>query len=378
MVPDVLVIGAGHFGSAAALHLARSGLSVVVVDARLSAAGDSASGLGAITLQSRGYDPSLPLALTAVAYYAEFLSELDFDVEYRECGGLALIDSEADLEPRLAAVNLQRERYGIRLEFLDAAATREAEPSIGPEVFGSTFCAQEAHLNPLLLQRGLERACARAGVTTLAGERVVSITRTPAPLPDSAGASPETITFEITTHSGTRISTPVIVNCAGPGLAEVARLAGIDLDIRQGHTHMLATNAAPPTIRHLLSGCLQTVSGNILINSRLLFDPRDAEPGWRSIRSMLRKTLHRMPGLAGLELIRAWSGRRPYPADGQPVIGEVPGVRGFYIATAHAGTTLSPLSGKILAELITSGNTPVSIAPFSPQRLMATPKETAM
>jgi D-amino-acid dehydrogenase len=65
-----------------------------------------------------------------------------------------------------------------------------------------------------------------------------------------------------------------------------------------------------------------------------------------------------------------WAGLRPYPSDGLPVIGPVPGRNGLYGATGHGrmGITLAPVTGKLLAEVILDGARPPELQPFGVER----------
>jgi D-amino-acid dehydrogenase len=61
---------------------------------------------------------------------------------------------------------------------------------------------------------------------------------------------------------------------------------------------------------------------------------------------------------------------RPYPSDGLPVIGPVPGRNGLHAATGHGrmGITLAPVTGKLLAEVILNGARPPELQPFGIER----------
>jgi D-amino-acid dehydrogenase len=65
-----------------------------------------------------------------------------------------------------------------------------------------------------------------------------------------------------------------------------------------------------------------------------------------------------------------WTGLRPYPSDGLPVIGPVPGSERLYAATGHGrmGITLAPPTGELLADVILNGARPPELAPFGVER----------
>jgi D-amino-acid dehydrogenase len=68
--------------------------------------------------------------------------------------------------------------------------------------------------------------------------------------------------------------------------------------------------------------------------------------------------------------VSAWAGLRPMTADGLPVIGELPGSRGLFVAAGHGmlGVTLAPATAALLAPLVLDGNAAPELAPFDPGR----------
>jgi len=67
-----------------------------------------------------------------------------------------------------------------------------------------------------------------------------------------------------------------------------------------------------------------------------------------------------------------WAGLRPYPSDGLPVIGRVPGRDQLFVATGHGrlGITLAPVTGELLADVILDGAEPPELAPFAVDRFL--------
>jgi glycine/D-amino acid oxidase-like deaminating enzyme len=69
-----------------------------------------------------------------------------------------------------------------------------------------------------------------------------------------------------------------------------------------------------------------------------------------------------------LHLVDVRLGSRPMPADGLPVIGPVPGVDGVYVAVMHAGVTLAPVVGRLVAAEIVDGLESEELAGVRPGR----------
>jgi glycine oxidase len=78
-----------------------------------------------------------------------------------------------------------------------------------------------------------------------------------------------------------------------------------------------------------------------------------------------------LPALAAAEPVERWADLRPITADGLPVIGPDPDLDGLHYATGYGrnGILLGPLAGRIVAELISTGESAWDAAPFSARRL---------
>ena len=61
-------------------------------------------------------------------------------------------------------------------------------------------------------------------------------------------------------------------------------------------------------------------------------------------------------------------GHKPIPADGEPVVGALPGVLGAHVAFTHSGATLGLILGEQLAGQVLTGEQPALLAPFTPAR----------
>jgi glycine/D-amino acid oxidase-like deaminating enzyme len=77
-----------------------------------------------------------------------------------------------------------------------------------------------------------------------------------------------------------------------------------------------------------------------------------------------------LPYLRHAEIASAWAALRPGTPDGLPVIGALPGWENVYVAAGHFrnGILLGPITGKLIAQLITEGRTETPLAPFSAAR----------
>ena len=89
--------------------------------------------------------------------------------------------------------------------------------------------------------------------------------------------------------------------------------------------------------------------------------------------SLLAPATGVLPALAGARIESYRLGIRSIPADGFPAVGPVPGFPGFHVVATHSGVTMGPLLGRLTAQEVLDGNQDERLAPYRPDRLIATP-----
>lgn len=104
----------------------------------------------------------------------------------------------------------------------------------------------------------------------------------------------------------------------------------------------------------------------MLIGSTVEFVGFHKEVTLGALRGFLEKTAAMVGGLEERPLGRTWAGLRPHSATARPILGAVRGLEGVILATGHFrdGILLGPITGKLIAELITSGAPSISLDPF--------------
>ena len=117
---------------------------------------------------------------------------------------------------------------------------------------------------------------------------------------------------------------------------------------------------------------VQTADGGLVFGGTREFVEFQDENTFEAIETMCKRVLRFLPGLKDLSVIRFFSGFRPYTPDGLPLLGEVSTLPGFYMAAGHEGDgiAMSPITGKLMAELIAEGKPSYNIDAFSPNRFL--------
>jgi len=352
---DVIVIGAGAVGSSVAFQMAEVGLKVALLDRNFPGAGTSRATQAGIGVYSKKPRANLEMNMKGAELYPRLVARLDRDVELRMDGVLNVVLSQEALEKMRAFVAKQHETPGYKAYLLTGDEAREMEPALSREVMGAAFCPLDGSVNSLLYVEGLARGVIRHGGKVMAWTEVLGIK------PKGEHV------WSVCTSNG-ELEGAWVVNCTGADARRIGRMIGIEIPIDPNRGHVLVTEAIPPLIKRRISGptlIRQTVHGNMLLGQSeemVGFDLRMSLPLLSAQALVSRRIL---PSLERVKVIRSFVGFRPWPPDGMPIMGRVPGVPGFLVAVGHSGITWSPAVGKLLTELVTTGKPSMPLEPYS-------------
>jgi sarcosine oxidase subunit beta len=374
---DVLIVGAGVIGASIAFHLSRLGIKPLVIEKRHPAAGSSGACDGLVFLQSKKPGLHLRLALESRKRFEGLVDLLGRRIEFKNPGGMCLIESEAELAAMRLFVEEQR-RSGLAVELVEGDEARLREPCLSDQVIAAAYSALDSQVNPYALTFAFLRAAQSAGARVLTGVSVTGIEK-------AAGRAAGAVT-----DSG-RISAPVVVNAAGARAADIGRMAGLAIPITPRRGQILVTAAVAPLLRHCLISAQyvaakfkpelaerggmgfsleQAENGNILIGSTREFVGFDRRTTFEGIRTIAGRIAPVIPALRRVPVIRTFGGLRPYTPDGLPILGRVAGLEGFIMAAGHEGDgiALAAITGELIAELIATGRTRLPLDPFRLER----------
>jgi glycine/D-amino acid oxidase-like deaminating enzyme len=349
---DVVVIGAGAIGAAAAYYLGKAGMRVTVVDRRGIGQEASGANVGLVTLFSAySLDEPQPgaaytLTMASADAYLTLSEETGVEIEYERCGGIMF----AQAEDRLAVIRTAYDgyrRHGVAVEWLDATGVQVCEPAFrGEGILGGVFCPLNGQLNPLLLCRALADGARRHKATFLLGTSVEGI--------QVDGGRIRSVR----TTAG-QIPCEWVVNAAGAWSADVAKMVGLTIPVNPGRGQVVITEPVPRFINRIVMGASpsarQTRRGNVIIGSVLEYAGFDKNVTLNTISAFTRGVVDRFPGVRGLNVIRSWAGLRPMTPDHNPIIQLMDEPRGFCLATGHShrGICWGAGTGQAIEDLIT-------------------------
>ena len=411
---DVVVLGAGIVGTSIALHLAKRGVAVVLLDRRPPGEETSYGNAGVIegnTLLPHPF-PSGLMALVKVAarrsaeanYHPTFLpkvvpwllayrarSTLARRIEFAECMRPLFARALAEHETLLAEAGAghylrkngwlklyrtdaafaagapERElagKYGLPFTVLDLAGAQALEPALGPTFRQAVHWPGAASLtDPLAVTRAYASRFEALGGFVLAGD-ARSLRR--------VGAS-----WRVDAREGP-IDADEAVVALGPWAPDLLEPLGIKLPLavkRGYHRHFLPRGNAGlsrPVVDIEVGYCVAPMEQGLRLTTGAEFAARDA-PGTPVQFDRLMPAARQLFPLGEPVEATPWMGCRPCFADSRPVIGRAPTQPGLWLAFGHAhwGLTLGPAAGRLVAEMMTGGSPFCDPSPFAANRFDA-------
>jgi sarcosine oxidase subunit beta len=362
---DVAIVGGGVHGLSLAYNLAKAGRTNVGVFER-SYLGAGASGRNLTLIRSTWQQRAwVELVWYCRQIWNEISVELDYNVMFTQRGSYLCLGDERTIDVAKGAVEMQN-GIGVPTRFVGVSELREAVPVLDTEgMVGAVYDPTAGISRHDALVWGYANNAARLGVAV----------HTETPVTDLR-LSGDRIT-EIVTPRGT-VSADIVVNCAGSGSVEVARMAGIELPLRPFALEMLVTEAYRPFLHPLLSiiedqaYIVQTSRGEFVVGA----EPagHHPEPSLSTSYPALRQTAatisRRFPALRGVNVLRAWAGLIDMTPDGAGLVGEVEERPGFFLDCGWGGEgyMIAVGTGRLGAEYLNTGKLDPRLARFHHQR----------
>lgn len=359
-----MVIGAGFIGlSVACATLEKDPTcTVIVADAADFAAGGSGRNGSGIRLQwSRDFNVQLCRESLETFENAEALFDYPGGIDLRQTGYLILAHTSSALATLTDAVHIQN-RLGVPSCIVSPEECKRLQPGLNIEgLSGAAFCAKDGTASPFKWLDALLKTCRRRGGLVRFGSKVLSLK------PSGSG-------FEAVTAQG-RFSALKVVLCTDWAASQLLRPLGIDIPVEHAMKEAMVTEPCPPLVQTALMasqyglGVKQVARGNVILTLTRTHTTSTPDDTPDYIGVCASRAIHLLPPLAELRLLRKWSGNISRTPDMQPVIGEttLPGL--FLAVSAYKGFMISPAVGKIMAELLLSGDSthPAALT-LSPKR----------
>jgi sarcosine oxidase, subunit beta len=353
---DVVVVGGGAVGASAAYHLAAAGAGSVVLLERAEALGTGSTGRCAGGFRHQfSSRVNIELSLASVRMITSFTEEHGLPLDVWQDGYLFLVRTEPVWRDFLASVELQRS-FGVDVEVLTPEEAEALIPGIETKgMVGATFGPEDGIADPSGLTQGYATAARHAGAEI---ERNVEVT--------AVNVEGGRVTG-VATSKGS-IAAPVVVNAAGPWAGLLAETVGVHLPLEPIPRQVVVTGPfeGMPDRRTLVIDAESTFYFHREAAGVLLgMGGKDEKPSFdtsvdqRFIEDeVLPMAVEVFPPLASAGMAYSWAGLYEMTPDRHPIVGEAPGVQGFYLANGFSGHGFqhAPIVGKLLAEAIVEGH----------------------
>jgi len=362
-----VVVGAGILGASVAARLAAAGLRVTLLDQDQPGRATSRWSFAWVNSNDKGPRPYYDLNHAGIRAWAELAPDLDGDAWYRPVGHVELATAEgaAGLEARVSRLT----DWGYPARLVDPAEAAALEPAlrVPPDAAAAFFPEEGYLLTEPLIARLIARA-ERHGAQVRTGEPGRVTVLEPGALP------------RVRTAAGAGLEADEVVCCAGrwtPALTEVplvpwetpgsiapglvVRAGPVPLTpglVRLVHTPELSLRPHPGGLLHLEAE-----------DAAAAVDVHTPEPELRRwADELLRRARGTVRGLGDARVVEKTVCVRPLPADGQSIVGRLPGAPGIYVAVTHSGVTLAAHLSRLITADLTTGIPPGPLAPYTPDR----------
>ncbi len=410
---DIIVLGAGIVGTSIAVHLAKRGMAVALIDRQGPGEGTSYGNAGIIegntlfpaafpadwrTLLRVAFKRSpqanyhlahlpriaswlaafraasqperlletaqlmRPLFARAAAEHDALAAEAGATHYFNRRGWLKLYRSEPSFAALAPELDLAAS-WGIANLPLDRDGALALEPSLAPVFRRAVHWTGAISVsNPLGLTRAYAARFAALGGVTLTGDARTLHRADPY--------------WRVDTAAGPLDAGDVVI-ALGPWSPDVLAPLGLDLPlaVKRGYHRHFRPRGNAALSRPVLDAdngyVLAPMEQGIRLTTGVEFAARDAKPTPVQFDRLLPAARGLFPLGSALEA-QPWMGARPCFADSRPVIGRAPQQRGIWLACGHAhwGLTLGPATGRLIAELMTGATPFCDPKPYAAERFM--------
>ena len=366
---DVVIIGAGVHGLATAYYLGKQGVTnVAVLDKSYVGGGNSGRNTAIIRANYRTPE-GIPFYHESVRLYRELSRELGYNVLFSQQGHLTLAHTDSAVDGLRVRAETNA-LLGVDSRLIGPDEIKKLVPAIdtSPHAHSPIHAALYHPPGGIIRHDAVVWGYARG-----ADHRGVEIH----PHTEVQGIQTENGQVTAVQTSRGPIKTNLVVNATSGWCSTIARMVGVKLPIISHPLQACVTEPLKPFLdKVIVSSNLhvyvnQTDRGELVLGAEI--DPYSSYSSASTLPTLemiAAHTLELFPALAEIRVLRQWAGVCDMTPDYSPIMGEVPGVRGFLVDVGWGtyGFKAGPVSGKTMAELIVTGKTPALIQPFTLSR----------
>lgn len=295
------------------------------------------------------------------ALFEEFAAQNEIGLVTRGLLMLCKTQHGLDNEAKFAA---QANQLGVLAEVLDAKKVAKLDPDVTMDVAGAVYFPKDAHFTPQKYMAALQKNCGQAGVKFFWDTEVEKIICRGQKISAVKTAREE-------------FSADEIILCGGSWSPVIARELGLKIPIQAGKGYSL-TLAQPRELPQLCSIFTEARMAVTPMGSSLRFGGTMEISGLNEdinpvrVRGIINSVPKYFPKFTPEDFagVQPWRGLRPCSPDGLPYLGRTAKFSNFILATGHAmmGMSLSPITGKLVSEVVGGEKPSFDLRLLSPDR----------
>jgi len=351
---DVIIIGAGSIGTPTAYFLAKTGLSVLVLDIYPSAGqASNKHAIGGIRATHSDL-AKIQLGQQSLEIFSTWKEQTGDDIEWRQ-GGYSFVAYDQETADTLKDLVHWQVDHHLNISWLDRIALMELVPGINANgLLGGTYSPEDGCASPLKAAFSFHRQAEKFGAVFHFNERVLDFI-----VDDSRVKG-------LVTNFG-KVYGDVVINAAGGWAKELSVKHGLDIPVAPD-SHEAAITEPVKSFFHPMIVDMRSRPGSENFyfyqhpTGKIIFCMTPTPPilGNHTIASSdflpraARRLIDLMPVLKNIRVRRVWRGTYPMTPDGSPIIGEVNGLEGYLLAVGMCGQgfMLGPGVARLLMRLI--------------------------
>ena len=333
---DIAIVGGGIMGLAIAYNLARAGLNrVAVLESSYLASGASGRNGGGLR-QQWSTEMNIRLMQESMSICESFAADMGVNIWMRRGGYLFLIRTEATRAQVERNIALQN-RCDVPTQMITPDEATRLVPDLDTSHFiAASYNPTDGVVFPWPFLWGYAQAATKLGVSVHTQTPVTAIERA------GGGATGD---FVLHTPRGT-LTAGRVLNASGAWSPKVAALLGVSLPNWPARHEILSTEPLKPFLTPMVSVLESGLYFSQSLRGELVGGITHHEPKTTEIRmgSSLKflelistALLEVMPRLGNIKVVRQWAGPYDITSDGNPIVGEVPGVPGFFVCCGFMG-----------------------------------------
>ncbi|MDF1543755.1 MAG: FAD-dependent oxidoreductase [bacterium] len=364
---DAVIIGGGIIGMSVAFYLAKANIGQIVLLEKEPVPGSGATSKAAGGIRAQFMTKvNVEMSMLSEKLFCRFKEDTGYDALFDRVGYMFMLKTDEEVAAFTLAYELQKS-LGLNVEMLSPAEIGKVAPHVSLDsVKAATFSRDDGLGDPHEFLSGYDQAARKMGVTIEYDAEVTEI--------KTSGGKISSVVC-----SKGEISSPLVINCAGPQAKLIAKMVGAKLKVEPVRRQIVTTGELDfitpdlPMVVDVSSGlyCHKESQGLLMGWADKAVEPSfdiSIDPDYTD--AILERALELVPQLETAEIANQWAGLYETTPDHHAIIGWEPTVKGLFHVAGFSGHGFmqAPAAGLITAQMIKNEETLIDISALAPSR----------